>query len=132
MKSVLGAAVALIAFGLGGPAFAAGCSEANVTRTPGGGAEPSSVSFKSDTTYMTAIYWADFNGALQLYKELPAYETYTVDSYVGHNWYIEVWANDGPSCLGPFNSQAEGGCSISIGYNDVGRRIEYSGYGCNF
>lgn len=81
------------------PLLAAQCEYANDPSPES--QDQTQISFYNSTHYAVQLYWAGFDGFLVDEGLLqPGDEAY-FDTYIGHQWYVEVLTEEGPYCAGP-------------------------------
>ncbi|WP_237155505.1 VHL beta domain-containing protein [Oryzibacter oryziterrae] len=118
--------IALLLTGLGS-ARGEEC-QANFAPSPGTDWQ-SRIAFHNDTNYAMRLLWVDFNGGLKDYGLLQPYENTGFKTYVGHNWVVEVYTEEGPECLGPISAPDQNGCNLHV-VNDAG--LGFNADQCDF
>lgn len=91
--------------------------------------QKASIRFTNETMFAYRIYWSNFDGVLAEYAIAQPDESYSYDTYAGHDWYIEIYTPDGSVCLGPIAAPAGRKCDAHIVDDGTGEfRLE--GRGC--
>ncbi len=80
-----------------------GCENENKLRSLEGGAA-TSINFVNKTSALVKVYWINYQGQRQFYKDLKAGESYTQSTYVNHPWVV---TDEQGGCLGIFQPEGE-------------------------
>ncbi|MUG91822.1 hypothetical protein F7734_04780 [Scytonema sp. UIC 10036] len=79
------------------------CENESQLRSLEGGAA-TSVNFVNKTSALVKVYWINYQGQRQLYKDLKSGESYTQSTYVHHPWVV---TDEQGGCLGIFQPESE-------------------------
>lgn len=101
----------------GSRAQAAACEEAH-DPSPASD-QATGIVFHNETSYATRIYWIDFDGFLKEYGLVQPGESISYDTYIGHQWMVELYASeDRTECLGPIIPRESESCQARILWDD--------------
>ena len=76
--------------------------------------EATGIDFYNDTQYAFRVLWAGEDGFLQEYGLFQPSEVARFDTYVGHRWFIELYAPEGAYCFGPVSAPGPDACQAHI------------------
>jgi VHL beta domain len=98
-------------------ALAAACEEAH---DPSPASDVSTgINFHNETSYAFRVFWIDFDGFLKDYGLVQPGETASYDTYVGHQWMVELYASeDRTECFGPIIPRDTESCQARILWDD--------------
>jgi hypothetical protein len=78
----------------------------------------SGVNFYNDTQYAFKVFWAGEDGFLQEYGMAQPSEKLSFNTFVGHQWFVEMYTPDGAECLGPISANQSESCEAHILWNE--------------
>ncbi|MBU1174929.1 MAG: hypothetical protein KKH72_05955 [Alphaproteobacteria bacterium] len=107
---------ALAAIALAAPAAFADECELSTFPSPQS-EDQTRIGFYNSTQYAVQLYWADFDGFLADYGLLQPEEEVVFDTYIGHQWYVEVLTEEAPFCAGPIAPFDYEPCNVRIWYD---------------
>ncbi len=112
-------AALVLGAGVAGPvqAWADACEEAHDPSPRSG--DPTGIDFFNDTQFAYRILWIDFDGFLKEYGLLQPGEHAHYDTYIGHQWLVELYASEERTeCFGPIAPRDHESCQAHILWND--------------
>jgi hypothetical protein len=81
--------------------------------------EATGIAFSNDTPYAYTVFWIDFEGFLQDYGLVQPGETASFDTFIGHQWMVELYASEERTeCFGPIVPRDPETCQARILWND--------------
>lgn len=88
------------------------------------------INFYNDTSYAMRVFWSDFEGFIEPYSDwIQPGDSASFNTYVGHNWLVEVNTPEGAVCSSLISASDAETCQMRILY-DGG--IGYDAGFCNF
>jgi von Hippel-Lindau disease tumor supressor len=87
------------------------CSTESQSRSVDG-SKPTALKFENTSSQPIKLFWLDYQGKRQLYKELMPKENYSVNTFATHPW---VAAKSNGNCIGIYTSSFQGGGGIRDG-----------------
>ena len=115
MKFLLRSTVfALLAFA--SPAWSAECEFAH--DPPPQSTEATGINFYNDTQYAMKIFKTDNEGFLTEMGLFQPAESAAFDTFVGHSWFVEMYAPERTECFGPIMPNQTESCQARMLWND--------------
>ena len=79
--------------------------------------DQTAISFYNSTAYAVELYWANLDGTLVEYGLLQPGEENSYNTYIGHQWYVEVLTENGAYCAGPIAPYDYDACNARVWFD---------------